>query len=113
MENNKLSETADLLKAAIENEDREHFGLEKLGVKLCIDEENRCIDVLINDLCLASLFEFTFEAADLYNYGCLIRHAAIIASCSYARGRKDEAIELQRIMTWEKMGKELEEQNNG
>ena len=97
MENNKLLEAADLLKAAIENDDRENFGLEKLGIKLCIDEENRCIDVLINDLCLASLFEFTFEAADLHVYGYLIRNAAIIANFSYHMGKIDE----------------LEEQSNG
>lgn len=101
MANYKLLEAADLLKAAIENENPEYFGLERQGIKLCIDEKNGCIDVMIDDLCLASLFDFMLEAADLHDYGCLIRSAAIIARCNYARGRKDEAIELRRIMTEE------------
>lgn len=113
MKNNKLQEAANLLKAAIEDGDMQHFGLEKLGIKVCIDESNRCISVLINDLCLVSLFDFMLEAADLRDYGCLIRNAAVIASYSYAKGIMDEAIKSREIMTWEKMGKYLEDQNNG
>lgn len=113
MKNNKIQEAADLLKAAIEDGDMQHFSLEKLGVKVCVDELNRCIDVLINDMCLVSLFDFMLETADLRDYGCLIRNAAVIASYNYAKGIMDEAIKFRGIMTWEKMGEKLEGQNNG
>ena len=113
MEKHKLFEAADLLKAAIENEDRQHFGLERLGVKLCVDELNRCIDVYIHDMCLVSLFDFTLKNADLHVYGYLIRSAAILAHCSYAQGRKDQAIKSRGIMTWERMCRKVEEDNNG